>query len=53
MENGPFPVAILRPGREDPIRGGHPWIFSNALESVETASAGTLVEIRVSRGEFI
>jgi 23S rRNA (cytosine1962-C5)-methyltransferase len=53
MENGPFPVAILSPGREDPIRGGHPWIFSNALESVETASAGTLVEIRDSRGEFI
>lgn len=53
MENGQFPVAVLRPGREDPIRAGHPWIFSNALASVEKASSGTLVEIRDSRGEFI
>ncbi len=27
--------AMLRPGREKPVLGGHPWVFSGALERVE------------------
>ena len=27
--------AILRPGREKPVLGGHPWIFSGSIERLE------------------
>ncbi len=31
--------AWLRPGREKPVLGGHPWIFSGSLERVEGYAA--------------
>jgi len=53
MQNDSFPSAVLRPKREEPIRAGHPWIFSNAVASVDTASSGSIVEIRDSAGGFL
>ena len=29
--------VILKPGREGPVRGRNPWIFSHAIERVEPA----------------
>src|ERR1700674_1857058 len=50
---GTSPIAIagcifLKPGREGPVRGGNPWIFSQAIARVEPATlqAGEWVEVR-------
>lgn len=47
------PIAIagrifLRPGRDGPVRGGNPWIFSQAIARLEPATlqAGDWVEVR-------
>src|SRR5258705_7537523 len=39
--------AILKRGREGPVRGGNPWIFSQAIARVEPAAveAGALVAV--------
>jgi 23S rRNA (cytosine1962-C5)-methyltransferase len=46
---------ILRAGREGPVQGGNPWIFSQAIERVEPAGldAGEIVEVRDCRGAFL
>jgi 23S rRNA (cytosine1962-C5)-methyltransferase len=33
-----YPVVILKSGREFPILAGHPWVFSNGVETVEGAA---------------
>jgi 23S rRNA (cytosine1962-C5)-methyltransferase len=40
-----YPRVKLKPAKEYPIRGGHPWIFSNAIESAPQADAGDLVAV--------
>ena len=38
--------VVLKPGRDGPVRGGNPWIFSQAIARTEPAAmrAGDLVE---------
>lgn len=44
---------ILKPKKEDPLRGGHPWIFSKALASSPSCKPGTLVRVKDSHGRFV
>ena len=44
----------LQPGRERPVRAGHPWIFSRAIASgLEGAEPGEPVEVRSAGGAFV
>jgi 23S rRNA (cytosine1962-C5)-methyltransferase len=44
----------LQPGREGPIRAGHPWIFSGAIHTIDgQASAGGLARIVNDKGAFL
>ncbi len=39
-------TLTLKPGREGPVRAGHPWIFSRAIDRVEgQATAGGLARV--------
>jgi 23S rRNA (cytosine1962-C5)-methyltransferase len=45
---------ILNPGRERPVRAGHPWIFSRAIASgLDGAEPGEPVEVRSAGGAFV
>jgi 23S rRNA (cytosine1962-C5)-methyltransferase len=45
---------VLRPGRERPVRAGHPWIFSGAVASgLAEAEPGEPVEVRAANGSFV
>ncbi|MDO8433123.1 MAG: class I SAM-dependent rRNA methyltransferase [Candidatus Binatus sp.] len=45
--NQPLARVILKRGREGPVRGGNPWIFSQAIERIAPArpEAGALVSV--------
>jgi len=47
--------ATLKRGREGPVRGGNPWIFSQAIDRIEPASpeAGAPVTVHDSLGSLI
>jgi len=47
--------AFLKRGREGPVRGGNPWIFSQAIERIEPPSpqAGSLVTVHEASGALI
>lgn len=56
--NSQHPVtarAILKRGREGPVRGGNPWIFSQAIDRIEPPSpeAGALVTVHDSSGALL
>lgn len=46
---------FLRTGRDGPVRGGNPWIFSQAIARVEPVglAAGALVEVHDSGGDLL
>jgi 23S rRNA (cytosine1962-C5)-methyltransferase len=48
-------VVVLKAGRDGPVRGGNPWIFSQAIERVEPAAIepGQSVEVRDAAGGLI
>lgn len=57
---GTLPIAIagrifLKAGRDGPVRGGNPWIFSQAIARVEPATpqAGDWVEVRDAGGDMV
>lgn len=47
--------VFLRTGRDGPVRGGNPWIFSQAIARIEPAppEAGAMVEVRGSGGDLL
>src|ERR1700757_651877 len=47
--------VILKRGRDGPLRGMNPWIFSQAIDRVEPArlEAGTAVEVWSAQGELM
>src|ERR1700735_1700323 len=52
----PVPArVILKRGRDGPVRGGNPWIFSQAIERIEPPSieAGALVSVHDAAGALI
>ncbi len=50
MGNG---TVVLKPGREKSVLRRHPWVFSGAIERVEAASPGDVVEVRAHDGSFL
>jgi 23S rRNA (cytosine1962-C5)-methyltransferase len=45
---------VLKPGRERPIRAGHPWIFSGAIASgLDDVAAGDPVRVRAHDGRVL
>ncbi|MFH1654466.1 MAG: class I SAM-dependent rRNA methyltransferase [Pseudomonadota bacterium] len=40
----------LKPNRDVPVRAGHPWIFSNAIERAPDINAGSIVKVVSSSG---
>lgn len=49
------PFAKLKAGRHIPVRAGHPWVFSEAIDTHPTATTepGSLVEIQDSLGKAL
>jgi 23S rRNA (cytosine1962-C5)-methyltransferase len=47
--------VTLKRGRDGPVRGGNPWIFSQAIERIEPAApeAGSLVTVHDASGELL
>lgn len=46
--------VTLKPGRDNPVRAGHPWIFSGAIASgMEGVAPGEPVEVRGAAGRFV
>ncbi len=48
-----FPIVKLKEKREIPLKAGHPWIFSNAIENSIKVKAGALVQVVSSKEEFL
>lgn len=49
-----LPRVVLAPGRDAPVRGGHPWLFSGAIASVAGSPAdGDEVEVIAQDGSFL
>ena len=51
----PLARAILKRGREGPVRGGNPWIFSQAIDRIEPPSieAGAPVTVHDAAGALL
>jgi len=46
--------VVLKPGKDRPVRGRHPWIFSGAIQRVEgKALDGSLVEVQAADGRWL
>lgn len=49
-----YPTASLKPHREESLLGGHPWIFSGALQQPpHWIEAGGLVDVKSAKGQFV
>jgi 23S rRNA (cytosine1962-C5)-methyltransferase len=47
-------TVTLKPGREAPVRAGHPWIFSGAIASgLDGAEPGEAVRVTATGGAFV
>ncbi len=48
------PILQLHPGRDVPLRRGHPWVFEGAIARVHGEPAsGDVVQIRDAHGDFV
>jgi 23S rRNA (cytosine1962-C5)-methyltransferase len=46
--------VILKPGKDRPVRGRHPWVFSGAIQRVEgKALDGSVVEVQAADGRWL
>ena len=43
--------VTLSPGRERPIRDGHPWVFSGAIQSEHGDREASVAEVFAASGE--
>lgn len=51
---GELPTLRLRPGEEDRVLSGHPWVFSNEIESIEgSGDPGSLAVAVSSRNQAL
>jgi 23S rRNA (cytosine1962-C5)-methyltransferase len=53
--SAPLARVTIKRGREGPVRGGNPWIFSQAIDRIEPASAeaGALVSVHDASGALL
>jgi 23S rRNA (cytosine1962-C5)-methyltransferase len=50
----PMNTVILKANRDKPLRHKHPWIFSGAIERIDSAALdGEVVDVRSAHGEFL
>jgi 23S rRNA (cytosine1962-C5)-methyltransferase len=48
------PRITLKPGRERPVRGGHPWVFSGAIaDGLAGLTPGAVVKLMAADGRFV
>jgi len=46
--------VVLKPGKEKPFQGRHPWVYSGAIEQIDDDyEAGDLVEVLSSQEQFL
>jgi 23S rRNA (cytosine1962-C5)-methyltransferase len=46
--------VTLKPNRDKPLRQKHPWVFSGALDRIDSTTAdGDVVDVVTSQGEFL
>ncbi len=48
-----YPLITLKPGREAPVKAGHPWIFSNAIFQPPVLISGSLVCVQSAANELL
>ena len=54
MNHADFPAVRLKPGRDKPVRHGHPWIFTGAVRHMPDAPAdGDLVDVLDADGAWL
>ncbi|MBC7171635.1 MAG: 23S rRNA (cytosine(1962)-C(5))-methyltransferase RlmI, partial [Polyangiaceae bacterium] len=47
-------IVRLRPGHVQPVWAGHPWVFAQAIASIDGApTAGDAVSVVDPRGQFL
>jgi len=51
MQN--YPEITLEPGKDTPIKAGHPWVFSHAVARSANAEPGTIVLVKSAKGETL
>ena len=53
--SAPLTRVVLKRGREGPVRGGNPWIFSQAIDRIEPPSpeAGAIVTVHDAAGALL
>jgi 23S rRNA (cytosine1962-C5)-methyltransferase len=53
--SAPLARAVLKRGRDGPVRGGNPWIFSQAIDRIDPPApeAGALVTVHDAAGALI
>jgi 23S rRNA (cytosine1962-C5)-methyltransferase len=54
VKNGANAAVRLKPNRDKPVRQGHPWIFSGAIEHIPpTVADGAVVDIAAADGHWL
>jgi 23S rRNA (cytosine1962-C5)-methyltransferase len=48
-----YPILQLKPGREKSVKNKHPWIFSGAIQTMQTATEGDVIEVRAAHKEIL
>jgi 23S rRNA (cytosine1962-C5)-methyltransferase len=48
-----YPILQLKPGREKSVINKHPWIFSGAIQKMQTASEGDIIEVQAANKEVL
>ncbi len=47
-------TVTLKPGREGPVRAGHPWVFSGAIDNISAKEpAGSLAHVVTANGQML
>ncbi len=47
-------AVVLEPGRDRPVRQGHPWIFSGAIRSLPSAvDDGEIIDVLADNGQWL
>jgi 23S rRNA (cytosine1962-C5)-methyltransferase len=48
-----YPILQLKAGREKSVKNKHPWIFSGAIQAMQTAGEGDIIEVRAANKEIL
>lgn len=49
-----YPGIVLKPGKEEPVKRFHPWIFSGAIAKTSgSIEEGDIVEVFSSKGDYL